>query len=349
MMNQRQDWPTDGLESVPACPVCGSTSRALLYEELTDIVFGTAPGRWTLYRCIQCEAAYLDPRPTPSSIGLAYAHYYTHTTEDSPEGRPKSPLVRLLHGWVNDHFNARYGLTRTPASWGGRWLIPLVPFFFAKSRAKMRHLTPPLPGGGRLLDVGFGNGSFLKIASEMGWRAEGIDFDAKAVEVARARDLNVSCTSVSELAARPCNESYDVITLSHVIEHVHDPIALLHDLYRLLKPGGRLWLETPNINSLGAVRFKKYWRGLEVPRHLVLFSPSSLQTSLMNAGFKQIEQHWHGMAALSMYSESGALAHRQDTQEASRQIIPSIAAIIDEVREMMQPSRREFLTFSARK
>jgi 2-polyprenyl-3-methyl-5-hydroxy-6-metoxy-1,4-benzoquinol methylase len=346
-MKQLPDWPEDGLESVPLCPLCRSPSRLLLYEELTDITFGVAPGRWTLYRCNQCEAAYLDPRPTLGSIGLAYAHYYTHATENSSEGRPKNPLARLLHGWVNDHFNALYGLTREPATWGGRWLIPLVPSFSAKSRAKMRHLTPPPPGGGRLLDVGFGNGGFLKIASEMGWCAEGIDFDAKAVEVAQARGLNVSCASVNELAAR--NESYDIITLSHVIEHVHDPVALLKDLYRLLKHDGRLWLETPNINSLGAIRFKEFWRGLEVPRHLVLFSPSSLRTSLADAGFKQIESHWHGMAVFSMYAESTAIANGTMAQGTNGPIIPSVAAVIDELREMRQPVKREFLTFSARK
>jgi 2-polyprenyl-3-methyl-5-hydroxy-6-metoxy-1,4-benzoquinol methylase len=319
----------------------------LLYEELTDCTFNVAPGKWTLYRCIHCGSAYLDPRPTVDTIGLAYANYYTHAAEDTPEGRPKNPLVRLLHAWVNDHVNARYGLHRKPTAFGGRWLVPLVPSFLAKSDAKMRHLKPPPAGGGRLLDVGFGNGNFLKIADEMGWSAEGIDFDVKAVEVAQARGLKVSCSTTAELSAH--HESYDVITLSHVIEHVHEPIALLRELYRLLKPGGFLWLETPNIDSLGSTRFQRHWRGLEVPRHLTLFNPTSLCESLSHAGFKQIEQQWHGMAVFSLYAESAAISHEQQAQGSNRRIVSSLAAIVDEVREKMQPTRREFITLLARK
>ena len=340
-------WPQADLEAVPHCPVCGSAERSLFYKGLTDRVFCVADGAWDLYRCAACASAWLDPRPSPSSIGRAYESYYTHLAEDDAAMLPKSALVRQLHAWQNDYKNARYGLQRKPSSVGGRWLVRLVPSLRAKADAQCRHMPPPPAGGGRLLDVGFGSGAFLKIASEMGWHAEGIDFDPKAVEVARARGLNVSCASADELAAQ--EHQYDVITISHVIEHVHAPMALLQNLYRLLKPGGLLWLDTPNLSSYGARRFGSDWRDLDPPRHLVLFTPQSLISALSTIGFQQISQHWHGMTLFSIYAESTAIARGKCAQEAIHQVAPSLAAVIDELREMMQPARREFLTLSARK
>jgi len=346
-MTTPQDWPAEDLESVPNCPICGGRERTLLYTDLTDRVFVVAPGKWALYRCGECQSAWLDPRPNQSSIGRAYESYYTHVAEDDVAAQPKSVLVRQLHALQNDYKNMRYGLARHPATIGGRWLVRLLPSLRAKADAQCRHLPRPPADGGRLLDIGFGNGGFLKIASEMGWNAEGIDFDAKAVEVARARGLNVSRASAAELSSR--NEPYDVITLSHVIEHVYDPISLLRDLYRLLKPGGCLWLDTPNLGSYGAQRFGPDWQALDPPRHLALFNPASLRMSLTKAGFKQIEQHWHGMVLFSIYAESAAIARGQCAQDAVGQVVPSLAAIVDELREMLQPSQREFLTLIARK
>lgn len=346
-MQTIKPWPADGLESVPICPVCGNAQRKLLYTDLTDRVFNVAPGTWTLYRCTQCESAYLDPRPNQATIGLAYEDYYTHRAEDTPEAHPKNPLVRQLHAWVNDYINARYGLARTPAGFGGRWLVPLVPSFKAKADTKMRHLHKPPANGGRLLDVGFGNGGFLKLATEMGWQAEGIDFDPKAVALAKSRGLNVRCASAADLSAQ--HEQFDIITLSHVIEHVPDPIALLEDLYRLLKPGGILWLETPNLDSLGAKRFGRNWMALDPPRHLVLFNPDSLRDSLTQARFCQINPHWNGMVLFSIYAQSTAIARGQCGQDAVRQVTPSFAAVLAELLGIFQPKKREYITFIARK
>ena len=340
-------WPAEDLEFVPNCPVCGSTDRSLLYKGLTDRVFCVADGTWDLYRCADCASGWLDPRPSPESIGRTYENYYTHVSEDDVSMQPKSALVRQLHAWQNDYKNARYGLRRKPASFGGRWLVPLIPSLRAKADAQCRHMIRPPIGGGRLLDVGFGSGAFLEAAGEMGWNAEGIDFDPKAVELAKARGLNVSCVSAANLTKQ--ENEYDVITLSHVIEHVYDPVTLLSDLYRLLKPGGVLWLETPNLRSYGARRFGANWRDLDPPRHLMLFTPSSLRRILTEAGFLQIKQRWYGMALLSIYADSIAIAHGKCATEAIHRVLPPLVAVIDELREMLQPARREFLTFTAHK
>lgn len=347
MSETPRPWPQADLEAVPYCPVCGSAERAQLYADLSDCAFDVAPGKWTLYLCASCKSAWLDPRPTEASIGNAYESYYTHVAEDDASKQSKSAFVRLLHAWLNDYKNTYYGLSRNPSEFGGRWLVRLVPSLRAKANSQCRHLPRPPSDGGRLLDVGFGNGGFLKLAGEMGWNAEGIDFDPKAVEVARARGLNVSCISAAELAAR--ENQYDIITISHVIEHVHEPVALLRELHRLLKPGGRLWLETPNLQSSGSKKYGLNWRGLEPPRHLVLFTLDSLRMSLEGIGFISIKQHWHGLESLAIYAQSAAIVQGQRGQEAVQKAKLPLSAILAELQEMFRARKREYITLTANK
>ena len=347
MSETPRPWPRADLESVPRCPVCGSAERSLLYTGLTDRVFCVADGAWDLYRCAQCASGYLDPRPTPESIGRAYAGYYTHDAEDHPTVRRKGRIRSLLHDLVNGYQNHRYGLQRSPALPIGRWLLPLLPSLCTAADAECRHL-PLLPaGGGRLLDVGCGNGGFLMLARQAGWQVEGLDFDAGAVQAARSRGLEVHHGGIEALSAR--SACYDVITLCHVIEHVHDPITTLRRLHALLKPGGMLWLDTPNLASLGAARFGQHWRDLDPPRHLVLFTPESLRGALAKAGFRNVEQHWRGLSVFDVFATSDALGQERSAQSASYQGRPPLHAVLAELREMAQPARREFLTLSARK
>lgn len=340
-----EDWPEGGLEMVAGCPLCGSENRTLLYEYLTDRLFKTAPGHWSLYQCLTCGSAFLDPRPTQTTIGLAYGSYYTHGEQDHPTIRRLGALRTLLHDWLNGYVNTRYGLKRQPASSLGAWLISLLPSLQAAADSECRHLPRPPTDGGALLDVGCGNGRFLKLATEMGWNAEGIDFDSKAVETACQRGLTVHHGGIEILSGE--SVKYDVITLSHVIEHVHDPLGLLRNLYRLLKPGGMLWLETPNLASLGHTRFGSNWRGLEPPRHLMLFTPGSLRQALYQTGFFKIKQCWRGMVLYEVFAASEALSKKGEALGASRNGKPPISDIFAEVKEMFIPAQREFLTFQA--
>ncbi len=347
MSKNSRPWPQSDLEAVPHCPVCNSTERSLLYGGLTDRVFGIADGMWDLYKCAQCASGWLDPRPTSGSIGRAYESYYTHEAEDHPIVRRKGRIRSLLHDLINGYQNRRYGLKRSPALPMGRWLLPLLPSLRSAADAECRHL-PPLPaGGGRLLDVGCGNGGFLMLAKQAGWQVEGLDFDVGAVQAARSRGLEVHHGGIEVLEGR--SACYDVITLCHVIEHVRDPIANLSRLHALLKPGGLLWLDTPNLSSLGAARFGPNWRALEPPRHLVLFTPTSLMDSLFSAGFISCKQHWRGMSLFEVYASSEAIANGGIGLGASHQGHPPLQDIFAELREMIQPSRREFLTISAHK
>lgn len=282
------DWPADQLEAVPQCPVCRSGERRTLHTNLRDTVFFAAPGAWTMWRCLACGCGYLDPRPTPESIVLAYAAYYTH--DDEPRGRRglrwlHDAVERLKDGLDHGFLNVRYGYRLQPAIPGGAFLRGLMPGAARKLEHRTRHLPPPRSRSARLLDVGCGNGEFLRIATTLGYQAAGIEFDAKACAIARAAGFEVVHARIPG-SGMP-QEDFEHVTLNHVIEHLHDPVAALVEIRALLKPGGRIWIKTPNIDAPGHALYADAWRGLEPPRHLVLFGANALVQALRAAGFTE--------------------------------------------------------------
>jgi len=341
-----EPWPEDGLETVTTCPACGSADREPLHEGLQDRVFFCAPGVWTMYRCLACNSGYLDPRPTPGTIALAYSSYFTHATSKPPV-EALSTMRRLRRAMANGYRNARFELNRTPSIALGAWMARFLPGYRAILDTEVRHL-PKAWAGAKLLDVGCGNGEFLELATVMGWQADGLDFDPQAVDVARRHGCAVYQGGIEVLRDRA--EYYDVVTLSHVIEHVHDPSALLADCFRLLRPGGRLWLDTPNLESAGHARYGRHWRGLEPPRHLVLFTWTSLERALIRNGFTDVRPMPLRPLAREIFAASEAIRQQKDPYREGK-TSPSIRwhARRAERRASTRLSDREFITLVARK
>lgn len=269
-------------ENVTRCPLCGTEDRRVLYTGLRDRLFG-APGEWNLKGCGLSGTAYLDPRPLPEDIGKAYTTYYTHSAPAQPAG---DSLVHRFYRRIRDgYLGRRWGYDNGLRTWQ-KTLAPLL-YLHPGRRADLDFSVMYLETtpGGRLLDVGCGNGEFIERMKKLGWYVEGIDLDENAVRVARERGLEVRAGTLE--SQRYPSMSFDAVTMSHVIEHVHAPIALMRECYRLLKPGGRLVIVTPNASSMGHKYFKEAWRGLEPPRHLCIFTPSSLDRLVKGAGFKR--------------------------------------------------------------
>lgn len=343
----KQDWPRDGLESVPRCPACGSNRRRLLYSEMTDRVFFCAPGRWKLYTCEACRSAYLDPRPSPASIGLAYQTYYTHSRKQRQETEALRGLRRFVRALANGYRNHRYGSDFRPASRFGRVLIPMLLPYRRALDGELRYL-PPFRPGARLLDVGFGNAAFLDIARRVGWRVAGVDPDPKVVEVAQREGFEVFEGGIEAIAGTV--GEFDAITLNHVIEHVHEPLFVLRQAFSLLKPGGCLYVDTPNVEAAGHRKYREHWRGLEVPRHLVLFSAGALRALLSEAGFGTIEQHCHSEILSGLSGSSQAIAEGRDPYDPRPSSLSRLArSALSEVATIFDKSQSEFITLMAHK
>jgi SAM-dependent methyltransferase len=265
----------------PACYLCGTTGEPL-YENLRDRLY-SAPGTWNLKRCPNpsCGLLWLDPMPLEEDIAKAYRSYYTHEDGLPP---PDSFVRRMYSQMLKGYLESKYDYRCVPRNPWGRLLAHLLYLHAARRRSiDLNVFCLKSKLNGRLLEVGCGSGATLESMNELGWQAEGIDFDPAAVEKARRKGLTVHLGTLTEKKL-PGN-TFDAIAARHFIEHVPDPIETLRECRRLLKPGGLLVLITPNARSWGHRLFLADWRGLEPPRHLHIFTRSSLTTACALAGF----------------------------------------------------------------
>lgn len=338
-------WPIDGLQSVPRCPLCGGAERELVHKELTDLVYFDAPGEWTLYRCAQCRSGYLDPMPTPETLGLAYRQYYTHSTDVAAAA---GLMAKFRLSVTNGYRNLRFGSKDRPGLRVlGALVPPLLPAWAMTIDWECRHLPKP-KAGMRLLDVGAGSGFFLDFARKCGWEVAGVDLDEKAVAAARSRGLDVRHGTIEAVGE---DEQFDGITMGHVIEHVHDPRAVLAACYQRLKPGGWIWVDTPNMDALGHVEYGPYWVGVDAPRHLILFSSDAMTEAMAGAGFVNQESLHAKLIATFTFAASAAKAAGRGAHGGENEFRASVKKQAMEAveRETADPSVREFLTVRAYK
>jgi SAM-dependent methyltransferase len=339
--NSPESWPAQELESVDHCPLCGCVERTELYRDLIDRVFFCASGRWSLYQCRVCEGAYLDPRPTVESIGRAYGSYYTHASHQGGDNEPQSAFVRLKEAMYNGYLNAEYNFNLRPAIVWGRWAVAVLPPVKLKRDSAARHLRLEQKGA-RLLDIGCGNGAFVDAARVWGWDAEGLEPDPNAVAVGQAKGLPITAGSLPKTAYP--DASFDAATMSHSIEHLHDPVACLQEIRRILRPGGTLWIDTPNLRARGHVIFGADWRGLEPPRHLVLFTTRSLISALRRVGFNQIRQVRAPFVSRWYFTSSLRIARNEDPPPMLGSPLPRrlrLKAAIADWQAFLHPARGE--------
>lgn len=125
---------------------------------------------------------------------------------------------------------------------------------------------------GNLLDIGAGTGDFLLFAKNNGWKTVGIEPSEKAKSIAKAKGVELK-SSLSDLE----KNSFDIITMWHVLEHVPNLEHQIKELKRLLKPNGSIIIAVPNFKSFDANHYKEFWAAYDVPRHLWHFSKTAIE------------------------------------------------------------------------
>ncbi|WP_211222981.1 class I SAM-dependent methyltransferase [Salinimicrobium terrae] len=152
-------------------------------------------------------------------------------------------------------------------------------------KKKLNWIQKGKTSGGKILDIGAGTGDFLLAAKRRGWKVFGAEPDSGARELASKKGLGLQKETSSFQ-----DNSFDVITMWHVLEHVPDLQEQITELYRLLKPDGLLVIAVPNFKSHDAQKYKENWAAYDVPRHLYHFSPSAIKKIFAAQGFSLSSQ-----------------------------------------------------------
>lgn len=135
---------------------------------------------------------------------------------------------------------------------------------------------------GRILDAGSGMGYFLDTARSMGWHVHGSEYDERVVEACRARGITM-WKGALDGGSFP-DGHFDAITSFEVLEHLSDPLAELKNFKRMLRPGGVVYLTTPNFNSLSRRILGKNWSVVNYPEHLNYFTQRTLSEAFERVG-----------------------------------------------------------------
>jgi 2-polyprenyl-3-methyl-5-hydroxy-6-metoxy-1,4-benzoquinol methylase len=185
---------------------------------------------------------------------------------------------RLTASQLDDYTRAFYGMIADSIAAKS---MEKARRFFDERAASFGHLKP-----GRLLDVGCQHGLFLEAMQKRGWNVAGVEPIEHFARMARTRlGVPVSTARVEELSAAG---TYDLVTLWHVFEHFEDPVTALTHCVQLLGPGGRIFVEVPNIDSFGALLGRSFWPGFRDPTHRWFFRPESLQRLAAKVGLKVV-------------------------------------------------------------
>jgi 2-polyprenyl-3-methyl-5-hydroxy-6-metoxy-1,4-benzoquinol methylase len=257
----------EGRVHFSACPVCNNGNINPL---LTVKDHSVSKEEFVVWQCSNCTLRFTQDVPDENNIGRYYKSedYISHTNTDK--------------GFVNKAYQK-------------------VRDYTLQQKAKLI-IEETGQDRGSLLDIGSGTGAFLNTMKEKGWQVKGVEPDEDARRLAKQLyGLSIDGpASINELS----DQSFDAITLWHVLEHVHHLHEYVEQLKRLLKPQGKLFIAVPNYQSKDAAAYRLYWAAYDVPRHLYHFSPKSIDVLMQQHGLKIEKQKpmWFDSFYISMLS-----------------------------------------------
>ena len=238
------------MEIISSCPVCAS-SETKPFISCTD--YTVTQKTFQIVECLACAFLFTNPRPQQEGIGEYYQSedYISHS--NSNKG-----LFNKLYKTVRNVTIAR------------------------KLRIINKHVSR-----GTLLDIGCGTGEFLLYCKQQGWKTIGIEPGESARKFAQEyHKLDVrNEESIKDIPA----SSYDVVTLWHVLEHVHELNERVSELNRVVKDNGIVIIAVPNHTSYDASHYKEFWAAYDLPRHLYHFSPKTITSLFQKHGLKKVE------------------------------------------------------------
>lgn len=238
------------LETIEICPVCNSTSFSN-YLNVED--YTVSHKEFKIQQCNHCYFLLTNPRPDEASIGEYYesSDYISHHDDTTS-------LMSKVYVSVRDY----------------------------TIKKKLEMIGGLLPKKGTILDIGCGTGNFIQACKQNGWSVSATEPDSEARKTASERVGESVTRSIFDPKLAPL--TFDIITMWHVLEHVHQLNETIGWLRNHLNPGGKIIIAVPNPESYDALKYGKYWAAYDVPRHLYHFTKNVMK-QLMGKHALQVE------------------------------------------------------------
>ena len=237
---------------VQNCPACGSSK----YEKVLTASDSFIPNEsFDIVECNDCSLRFTSPIPNEEIIGKYYKSddYISHTSKG------------------NSIINKIYRI---------------VQYFTLRSKRKIVKQIAQKQNG-TLMDIGCGTGEFLKTMKQSGWDIKGVEVNKEARKLA---EVNTDSIIMNQSEYFKSEQKYDVITLWHSLEHLHELEKYLNKISKSLNTNGVLIIAVPNYKSFDAEYYKHDWAAYDVPRHLYHFSFEAMMKLMKKFNFSLIEQ-----------------------------------------------------------
>lgn len=280
-----------------ACPLChlSNTNRVFIGRDRLC----NREGEFQVVQCKSCGLMYTNPRPTQETMGYFYppdyapyqAFFVPHVEMFQRRDNLLPKIKNELKYQILKNYYSYKGLkpasrfpnfAKLPA--GIKSLILRISYFYFR---KNYYRIPVWEEEGRVLDLGCGSGAYLLLLKKIGWDVVGIDIDNNVARKVKEAKITIFTGKLNNLQLE--TDSFNVITMWHVLEHLHSPLETLQEIYRLLTDNGSLFIEVPNSASIVTKIFRSNWFAWDLPRHLNHFSPVSITKLLNRGGFKVVK------------------------------------------------------------
>ncbi|MDR1144430.1 MAG: class I SAM-dependent methyltransferase [Spirochaetaceae bacterium] len=281
--------PVSGEETLPVpCTLCGTAQTLPRFN----------CGGFAYVRCVRCGLVRINPQPSPASIAARYGpghgkEYLAYEQANEAAFLRLQELALADAGFFELERILLAAANNGPAGSAG------VPAAAVTASAG----NEPAPGARApaVLDIGCATGALLAGLKNRGWAVQGVELSEQQAAYCRSRGLDVAAGTVEQ--RRFPGGRFDAALASHLIEHLNDPGSFVREVHRILKPGGRFYVTTPNIAGFQARLFGSRWRSA-IFDHLYLFSVKTLR-SLLETCFSGKEpgftvervRTWGGLAA----------------------------------------------------
>ena len=271
------------------CPACRSQEWSLRFRDLRDRLHGT-PGTFDVWECTVCRVLRLESSRVEDPSGYP-PEYYAYAQHQ----QVRSSMVRRLRSGAVDAV--------LPKLWQAAFFPTPGVRVAAMGALRRQSVAEELllyshSWSRSLLDIGCGSGQFLAGAHRLGFKATGLERDPHGVTAARLAGVECAQGSVETLGGD--ERTYDIIRLSHVLEHLGDPLRSLRLLRERLAAGGVLAIGVPNARGVVARYFEEDWFQLDPPRHVWGFGPDNLLRLLNRAGLSATGV-WHRSSPRLIY------------------------------------------------